>query len=576
MFCHSIDMLNMVNLKIIFQKIIQAKTLGIKVLLLSGGEPTISKELFKIIQFIKQNGMDFGMISNLRMFALEGFTHKIQKFKPKFIQTSIHGSNFKIHDAISNTKGSFEQVTQGIKNINKIYPDINIVVNIVINKVNLADLENTINLIHGLDIHKIRLSAIIPEGRAKKDMSELMPKISVSAKRAVEALKYANNRFRKLDVKLDYFPLCLIKDNIHNVYDFSHDNIELISNTDEHSFFDVDVGTRIKGYFCKGCQYTLNCKGVYKEYLEEFGISEFTNSMTISNSILYQIQRKYDPKYIHNTCCKGTCANFNPIKSIFIEYNDKILHYQTNSYDFSNKEVLEAKNNEQIYLDKMTNSDIEDFGKDKLELSLKNECKICGKKDLCPNIFYINPKNKFQKDDSKVVSIIKRISGNVLDIGVGNTQYLSILKTKIDTKEINYIGIDPDKEVISRNKEQFKGGRLLATTIEDLEIENIMFDYILLLRSFNHIKDIEKSLDKIHTLLKKNGKLIIVDNCTYGIIKSVSDDSNQPKGLDFEHYRNYNDIDTLNICKLHGFNLDYLIDKVTPNSSNQWGIVLKK
>ncbi|MFP4403644.1 MAG: radical SAM protein [Candidatus Woesearchaeota archaeon] len=105
---------------------------------LSGGEPTIRKDLFIILKELKKNNKTakIQINTNARMFYYKNFTKNCSNLVD-CIMTEIHGLE-KTHDKITQVKGSFKQTIKGINNL--ITEKIEVIIVVLINKLNYKEL----------------------------------------------------------------------------------------------------------------------------------------------------------------------------------------------------------------------------------------------------------------------------------------------------------------------------------------------------------------------------------------------------------------------------------------------------
>lgn len=225
-------------------------------MLFSGGEPTIRKDIFKLIDYSKSQGLSFGLITNARMLSSESFFNRLAGKDIKRIYTTLHSYNKEIHNKIS-CSNSFEQTVKGIRNaVNR---GTWILVNFVITKENLEDIEETVQFLTELKVEYIKLSFVEPV--TKQDM-EQVPKIEDTAKEVRKVLKrFPNSGW-------DGFPLCLMKGFENRIMNMKTNNIKIISDVWEEKFYPADEGNKIKPTICKGCSRKNECEGIYKEYYE--------------------------------------------------------------------------------------------------------------------------------------------------------------------------------------------------------------------------------------------------------------------------------------------------------------------
>ncbi len=89
---------------------------NIEMVLISGGEPTLYKDLPKIINYVRQCGLKIGVLSNSLKFADDNFSKRfIETVGNDFeLTTAFHSHIPAEHDSITNIKCSFEKSLQGI------------------------------------------------------------------------------------------------------------------------------------------------------------------------------------------------------------------------------------------------------------------------------------------------------------------------------------------------------------------------------------------------------------------------------------------------------------------------------
>mgnify|MGYP001619032863 FL=1 len=101
----------------------------------NGGEPTIRKDMIKILKYCESKDFqEISILTNVEMLSYEDYVKKLSKIRNLKIITTLYGHNSKIHDAITKTPGSFERKIKGIKNLIKY--GINIELRILLHKMN--------------------------------------------------------------------------------------------------------------------------------------------------------------------------------------------------------------------------------------------------------------------------------------------------------------------------------------------------------------------------------------------------------------------------------------------------------
>ena len=112
--------------------------------ILTGGEPTYHPALKKLVALCKERGKNAYLITNGGKLSDIGYFKDLIDAGLHTVQFSLHGSNEIIHDKITGTKGSFNNLIKAIENAKELQ-GIRICTNSVINKLNYFDSESLID-----------------------------------------------------------------------------------------------------------------------------------------------------------------------------------------------------------------------------------------------------------------------------------------------------------------------------------------------------------------------------------------------------------------------------------------------
>ncbi len=118
--------------------------LGVKRTILIGGEPTIYKNLFGLLNKFNSTNIDVGLVSNGRKLKDYSFARGLKEHGLKGISISFGSYCPEIHDELTGVKGSFNESISGLENARN--AGINVSSNTVINKNNVNDLEKIIDV----------------------------------------------------------------------------------------------------------------------------------------------------------------------------------------------------------------------------------------------------------------------------------------------------------------------------------------------------------------------------------------------------------------------------------------------
>ena len=266
------------------REITMAKMRGSSYLEIIGGEPTIRKDILELISFAK--GMGFKtvmMATNGRLYSYKDFAKKVLVAGLNSIVFSIHGHTANLHDSLTQAKGSFRQLTKGIKNIKQSAKELGLKINIGSNtciiKQNYKYLPQIGQYIHNLGINNAEFIFVDPSyGAAFDFFDELVPKVSKVAPFVRKCLDIG----KKNDAAhwhVRYVPLCYFTDYLDQISEIQ----EVETFKTEHvapDFYNPDAEKgrrcigRAKTKRCEGCLLYNKCEGIWREYLKHYGDKE--------------------------------------------------------------------------------------------------------------------------------------------------------------------------------------------------------------------------------------------------------------------------------------------------------------
>jgi MoaA/NifB/PqqE/SkfB family radical SAM enzyme len=236
---------------------------------ISGGEPTLNKDLFWIIDETISNIGDIIIQSNATIFSDEKIVKKLPDSSKLSFFISFPSINEENYNNITNSK-LFDKANKGIKNLSESYY---LKLNVVVTKKNYQELENfpeyiakkfnqnNISLIIsnlGIIPHKDNDEFLVPYSKIMKHIEKMMNKA----------------KEKNIDFKFTIsggcgFPLC----SLFNIYDIKQEKAlqkEDVNNLEYNSlkkqFYKNDK--------CKICSYCKFCQGYPSIYIKKFGDDE--------------------------------------------------------------------------------------------------------------------------------------------------------------------------------------------------------------------------------------------------------------------------------------------------------------
>jgi len=231
---------------------------GCRYIEISGGEPTIRKDLPTIINFAVKNGIremelqtNCILLDNLKLVK----SLKNSGLKRAFVGLHSHLPN--VHDHLLRKKGAFKRSVKGISNL--LDSGIDVTLNPVLTSKNYSGLEKYFYFVTKSFplIKKISLSVIQPHGRAWGN-SYLIPRYKTISPVVEDALNAYMGRFNIFN------PYCGLPLCIGGWHKYLNNCSEFISSFSNKKSVD---NNKIKLFNCKYCDLDNYCKGVWKNYI---------------------------------------------------------------------------------------------------------------------------------------------------------------------------------------------------------------------------------------------------------------------------------------------------------------------
>lgn len=248
-------------------------------------EPTMNRNLINYIS--KANYLwykEIWVISNGTYFTKDLLDDLYDKWLSE-ITISIHWSNPIIHEKMTLLKGSFTKALKSIILIKKNYKNIVLNVSFVLNRYNLFDLYNFVNLVNKLQVNNIIINTMRPVfhwddsifNNLTINYTDFIKYINKLSDKEVSLINYLLNKkiLRIMDI-----PICILKSSWLSLEWYWKLEI-MVTNIDNHEIkqwdFSIDDNNRFKSYLneCNNCNYNRECEWIYNKYIEKYWKFEF-------------------------------------------------------------------------------------------------------------------------------------------------------------------------------------------------------------------------------------------------------------------------------------------------------------
>lgn len=141
---------------------------GVPVILFSGGEPLMRKDLPELADYAVKKGMR-AVISTNGTLITEQMAHVLKKIGLSYVGISLDGME-PVNDLFRGVKGAFKSALKGIKNCKK--AGIKVGLRFTINKSNVAEIKSIFKLLEEMDIPRVCFYHLVYAGRGSELVKE--------------------------------------------------------------------------------------------------------------------------------------------------------------------------------------------------------------------------------------------------------------------------------------------------------------------------------------------------------------------------------------------------------------------
>jgi cyclic pyranopterin phosphate synthase len=244
---------------------------GCDTLSLTGGEPTIRRDLVGLIRAAKQRGYrDIKLQSNGLMFSAKANVDALIGAGVTRFHVSIHTHDARLYDGLVRRDDSYRLMVAGLDNV--VASGAPLVADVIIKNDTFSSLSHAMAWLHARGVRAAHLWFVsLTDGN--RDNVASMPRMTEVLPEMHAAFDFA--RKNGMDVRSLHIPRCLLGDDAAHAYDPGADAVRVV--TPEASFDLRD--SRLAGHThvaaCDGCRYREICPGIRPDYLARFGDGEF-------------------------------------------------------------------------------------------------------------------------------------------------------------------------------------------------------------------------------------------------------------------------------------------------------------
>ena len=232
-------------------------------IVISGGEPILSENLYWVLNLIKKNKKikEVELQSNGAILYYEKIIDKIEKLSV----VTEYNINFPIHEEDLDKKitksNLFNFRINGIKNLLK--KSLKVRLTFVINKYNYKKIKEYLEFINKNFKNRVSVQLSYTQFQGNANRGEIVVSYSKLKPSLLSALEFSKEK--GMECKIDNIPLCIC-------FPFIQENVDFYKTKTKG----ISFHKKIKIRQCESCELNKNCFGPPEDYIKKFGIEEFT------------------------------------------------------------------------------------------------------------------------------------------------------------------------------------------------------------------------------------------------------------------------------------------------------------
>jgi MoaA/NifB/PqqE/SkfB family radical SAM enzyme/SAM-dependent methyltransferase len=571
-FCHTLDARETTaSDEDVIRKVNRAADLGFAMVVFSGGEPTLRRELGAWCRHARARGLATGLVTNGRVLAYPLVADRMVADGLAYVHLSLHAGSAAIHDQMTHAP-AWGQTLQAVRNLSG--RGLELTAACVVTRENLGHLRGVVDLLAPFGDVRIKLSLVEPKGGALAQFDAIVPPIGDAAHAVADALTYARTLLPETLLAHENVPLCLLDGWTHLATDLRRHGFTHMVEAWECDFCPVDEANRVHPEVCRDCVRRGHCPGLFAAYAARRGTAEIgpPRAGPRSNSFTYTAAREvlWPPATPCPLLTSGT-RPFDPGRTLFLRQGARLQLCTTASRDFTDSEIRAAKlDGGQLYLDVSDKPAPDDFGADLRKLVRLAECDACPANDGCPGGYEPASADVFTLDEARLTEHLAALRGDVLDIGCGAGRYSGALAVAATKGLLRYVGVDPDSAALARLAARAPWATLHQQQAHTFETGQAQWDAVLLINSLNHLAEPQTLLATLAVALRPGGTLLVADDVPFGLVRTVAQARRAEEGpARFEHLRNHTAADAARLLSRVPLTITFIND-ADRRTSNQW------
>jgi len=148
------------------EAVVEAKTLGLCSVKLTGGEPMLHPRFIDIVDMLTAEGMSLNMETNGTLVTADSARHLKEKTNVGFVSVSLDGPDPESHDAFRGVSGAFDAALRGLDRlVNAGYKNTQVIM--AVHHGNRGQIEDVVHLATEHHAGSVKLNPVTRAGRGK-------------------------------------------------------------------------------------------------------------------------------------------------------------------------------------------------------------------------------------------------------------------------------------------------------------------------------------------------------------------------------------------------------------------------
>ena len=243
-------------------------------LLLTGGEISIRDDVPEIIRAAKSLGYTLIQVqTNGRRLAYMSYCEALVEAGATEFNPSLHGHIAPLHDGLVGAKGAYNQVIQGLRNLQKLNQKV--LSQTVITRMNVMHLRDIANLLVHLGVWQVQFAFVHALGTAAKTWDTTVPRYRDVQRHLPLALDLVRAAGRS--TVTEAVPFCFLKGREWAAVEPGLPDTTVYDGDvriGDYARYRLEQG-KAHGPPCDVCTWQRACEGPWHEYPDRFGWDEF-------------------------------------------------------------------------------------------------------------------------------------------------------------------------------------------------------------------------------------------------------------------------------------------------------------